>query len=338
MSRGASRPPVAARGSSLNKKALGVDALRAAMKTRQQLQLPLNEAVCVYDAAEELGLEVRFDPIPSMEGMYVKQTLAGSCPHILISSLRPAGRQAMTAAHELGHHVFGHGTRIDQYVKGVGTVGMAIVQSGAIPEGAISTADQEEFLADSFGAFFLMPKSAVERGFAMRNLDPAAAEPLEIFRVAGWLGVGYGALVMHMAISLKLISWRRAEALLTAKPKNLREELFGRPVAAELYVVDEAWTGRPVDLKVGDVAILPPATTVEPTTGRFSQQARLAPGVLTISPNGSTAFEATTPGLGRFAGQDWAAFVRVSQREFAGRNIYRHLEATDDDDDNTSGT
>jgi hypothetical protein len=267
-----------------------------------------------------------------MEGMYVKQTLHGVAPHILVSAIRPAGRQAMTAAHELGHHVFGHGTHIDQYVKGIGTIGCTVSPTSLGSDSSANCFEPEEFLADAFGAFFLMPKSAVERGFATRGLAASTSTPLEVFSVAGWLGVGYTTLVHHMCSSLKLISWARAQELITAKPKALRERVVGQSFSEDVYIVDAAWTGRPLDLKLGDVAIVPTQTSVEPTTGRFSSAPRSAPGLITSTASGLTMFASTGVGVGRLVGTDWAVFVRVAAREYAGRNLYRHFEDDSTDD------
>lgn len=320
------RPPnVGVRGT------LAKEALAAALKTRRRLNLALHEAVCAYDAAERLGVEVRFVPIPSMEGMYVRRTLEGTSPHILISAARPSGRQAMTAGHELGHHVFGHGTRIDQYLSGPAQVDQLQPKQSA--SRSRTAFEPEEFLAQTFGSYFLMPKSAVDRGFAVRHLAPAQATATEVFCVAGWLGVGYSALVHHMCWSLKLITWRHAEELLAIKLPRLREELLGRTIASDVYMVDSCWTGRPLDLKIGDIAIVPSGAVVESTTGVYAADPKHAPAVASTTRRGVRVVEATTTGLGRIAAGDWAVFVRVSEREYAGRNLYRHLSAVDSDDD-----
>jgi hypothetical protein len=318
------RPPsIGARG------ALAKQALASALKTRRKLKLDLHEAICVYDAAEHLGIEVRFVEIPSMEGMYVRKTLDGTSPHILVAAARPAGRQAMTAGHEIGHHVFGHGTRIDQYLKGSARVN----QAGSNPLANAHTFEPEEFLAQTFGSFFLMPKSAVDRGFAVRGLVPARATASEVFRVAGWLGVGYSALVHHMCWSLKLVSWRQAETLLAAKLPSLGEELVGSAIAGDVYVVDHNWTGRPLDLKVGDVAVVPSGAVVESSTGQYAADPKAPPAIASTTTQGVRVVEATSTGIGRIVAGDWAVFVRVAEREYAGRNLYRHLTADPDDAD-----
>ena len=321
------RPPsIGARG------ALAKEALASALKTRRKLKLDLHEAICVFDAAERLGIEVRFVEIPSMEGMYVRKTLDGTSPHILIAAARPAGRQAMTAGHEIGHHVFGHGTRIDQYLKGATRTN----QAGSNPPASMQAFEPEEFLAQTFGSFFLMPKSAVDRGFAVRNVVPARATPSEVFRVAGWLGVGYSALVHHMCWSLKLVSWRHAETLLAAKLPSLREELVGRAVSGDVYFVDHNWTGRPLDLKIGDVAVVPSGAVVEPSTGHHAAHQKVPPAIVSTTAQGVRLVEATSSGIGRIVAGDWAVFLRTAEREFAGRNAYRHLTAEPDDDDDSS--
>jgi len=74
----------------------------------------LRDAICVYDVAQSLGIEVRFVGIPSLEGMYWKKSPAT----ILLGAERPAGRQSFTCAHELGHHIFNHGNKIDGVLMG----------------------------------------------------------------------------------------------------------------------------------------------------------------------------------------------------------------------------
>ena len=96
-------------------------AAMVALRTRNKAGATLGQAICVYDLAEHLGIEVRFLDIPSMEGFYSKNP----GPLILLSTLRPAGRRVFTCAHELGHHVLGHGTRrhVHMYVVALEVTG-----------------------------------------------------------------------------------------------------------------------------------------------------------------------------------------------------------------------
>ena len=87
---------------------LAAKAYRAAMHLRSQTQRAANVPLCPFDLAGEIGIEVRFVDIPSLEAMYVDD----GTPKILIGADRPAGRQRFGCAHELGHHAFGHGTHV----------------------------------------------------------------------------------------------------------------------------------------------------------------------------------------------------------------------------------
>jgi Zn-dependent peptidase ImmA (M78 family) len=265
--------------------------------------------LCIYDAAENLSMEVRFVDIPSMEGMYVRNSGSNSQPIILVSALRPAGRQVSTTAHELGHHVFGHGTRIDEY----------IADADEQREG--NTLDCEEMIANMFAGFFLMPKAAVEHGFAARACAPVSATPRQVFAVAGWLGVGYGTLIHHMRSSLGMLSVGEAKRLLSIQPKRIRQEILGTTTMSDCFLIDHAWTGRPLDLQVGDAAIVSAGLEIEGSC--------LSLGPTTSE--GLRVVEAVTTGLGRLVDSTWATFARVRPRGFVGRSIFRHLESAEDE-------
>jgi hypothetical protein len=288
---------------------LARQALRAAIRTRIQLDVPPTEALCVYDAAERLGIEVRFVDIPSMEGMYVRNFGSTSQPIVLVSALRPAGRQASTTAHEIGHHAFGHGTRIDEYV------------AGADEQREGETLDFEEMIANMFAGFFLMPKAAVELGFAARGCAPATATPRQVFAVAGWLGVGYGTLIHHMRSSLGMLSFGEAKRLLSIQPKRIRQEILGTSTMSDCFLVDHAWAGRPLGLQVGDAALVSSGVEIERSCLSLGR----------ITPEGLRVVEAVATGLGRLVDSTWATFVRVRPRGFVGRSIFRHLESAEDE-------
>jgi len=289
---------------------LARQALRASIRLRIQLDVPSADALCVFDAAEKLEIEVRFVDVPSMEGMYVKSSESHLKPIILVSALRPAGRQATTTGHELGHHVFGHGTRIDQYVADVD-------ENSATPFG-----NEEEILANAFAGFFLMPKAAVEHGFKVRGFAPASATAHQVFEVAGWLGAGYGTLIHHMRSSLDLLNEHKAKTLLSIQPKRIRQELLGAALSSDCFIVDEKWSGRPVDLQCGDVALVKNDAWIDGNCLQLNGK----------TPGGHLIAKAVTTGIGRIVGPGWAVFARVRPREFVGRSIFRHLDSADDDD------
>jgi len=275
--------------------------MRAALKMRCSARIPFQDAVCVFDLAEELEVEVRFTDIPSMEAVYVKEP----GPVIVVSSLRPAGRRAFNCAHELGHHVFGHGSRVDEVRE----------------ENAPKRFDPEEFAADCFAGYLLMPKLAVCRGFAARKWTPQSATALQVYTVAGWLGVGYSTLISHMRSSLGLLGPPDTERLLATTPKQLRQAVLGDLGCGELVIADGQWTGRAIDVQVGDVIVAPRGTTVEGQCAEVLEDVKAGAVVA-----------ARSPGLGQVLDHTgWAAFVRVSRAGFVGRCAYRHFEEADDE-------
>ncbi len=250
----------------------------------------------------KLDIEVRFQAIPSMEGMYIK----GPPPVILVCSERPPGRQAYTCAHELGHHVFSHGLRVDECLT---------------PGTGVGSLSSEEWLADRFASFFLMPRYVVERAFVTRGWHWETCESSALYIVAGQLGVGYETLIQHMKWSLGMLTEGHAKAHLCVPPGELRETVLGGKITSHLLIVDRFWNSKiAADLQVGDWAILPRGTLTEQhvirTIGNHER------GVLV---------EARRPGTERAVSSDttWAVNMRVSRRSYVGRSLFRHLEDPD---------
>jgi Zn-dependent peptidase ImmA (M78 family) len=279
-------------------------AQRAALETRRRAGMDRDAPVCVFDLAESIGLEVKFRPETSLEGMYCK----GSPGVILVSAHRPPGRQAFSCAHELGHHTFGHGTRVDEYLA-----------DGCRP----GRDDPEERLADFYAAHLLMPIAAVRRAFVSRGWDVGSCTPEQAYIVACYLGVGYNALINHLRWTVRLISPQQSERLQSRSPKQLRQSLLGESIAGQVVVVDTNWVGRAVDLEVGDRAILPAGVRTEGGSIRV-----VAEGL------GRTIAEATRAGISRIesgTGQ-WAVYVRVARRKYVGRNCFRFNEDPDENE------
>jgi hypothetical protein len=282
---------------------LARDALQRAHANRTEAGVPTHLPVCVFDLATERGIDVWFKALPSMEGMYCRKPT----PAMVVSSLRPAGRQVYTGGHELGHHEYGHGFHVDQLIE----------------DGRRDDCD-EEFLADCFAGFLLMPKAAVVRGFARRGWTPASPTAEQVFTVAGWLGVCYDALLTHMEASLGLLDRLRAAALRRETPRKIKTRLLDTDCTGELIVADEHWEGRAIDIQVGDAVLATANVVVEHAGVAASQQTLFG-----------TVLRGTAPGLGRVCdpATGWSSFVRVSRRGYVGRARFRHLEEVDDEDD-----
>ncbi len=274
--------------------------MAAALRTRLSLGFGLDHAICVYDLAEKLGIEVRFLDIPSMEGMYT----SASDPTIIISSLRPPGRRAFTCAHELGHHNRGHGVQIDEFVE----------------QWDKARFNPKEFEADCFAGALLMPKMAVSKAFAVRGWSMERCTPEQIYMVAGYFGVGYGTLVQHLSSALQVLPDARARALLKVSPRKAQSLLLGWQTTDSVKVVDAHWMGRAVDVELGDLIFVPSGAQSDGACVESSSDVEHG-----------RLFRAARPGIGRLeAGTAWSAFVRVSRRDYVGRALYRHWEEAGD--------
>jgi len=272
-----------------------------ALRVRASVHVKPWDAIDIFDLTHQIGVEVRFAKIASMEGMYLRQ----DAPTILVASERPAGRQRFSCAHELGHHVFGDGSRVDELFD---------------PKSK-KELSEEEIRADMFAGMLLMPKSAVDRAFSSRKLNPETANPVEFFRVACALGVGYSTLARHLHYALRAITEERLAAIERCTPKKIREAVLGQSAAEELILVDDQWAGRPVDASVRDFLLFPQGSSAEGAC--FELRGNLKEGTL---------FQAVTPGVGRVESPSgWAAFMRVSREHYEGRSIFRHLEEVEHD-------
>lgn len=240
--------------------------------------------------------------IPSLEGMYSKDR----GPAIIVSTERPVPRQVFTAAHELGHHEFGHGTRADEYLE------------TPPPDNGF---DPDEFAADMFAAHFLMPPAAVRAGFAARGVTIPDATHIDVYAVATWLGVGYETLIMHLELTLRLLPARRATELRKSSPKSIREELLGGNIVPHLVIGGPFYTGRTVDLRVGDGVLVPFDSTEE--GGRVAIQSVAGGYRLAIAQRRGVG-RIETPSTG------WSGFVRVMPRNYEEQSRFRFDEDPDE--------
>lgn len=279
---------------------LARSAARAAARIRADLGVGPAEGVCPFDLAEGLEVPVRLVALPSLEGMYSPEPR----PTIILSVQRPPGRQRFTCAHEIGHHVFEHGTRIDE-----------------LDDAAAESWSPEEFVAQRFAAALLMPKLAVESAFAKRGWPIADPDPEAVFAVAQELGVGYTTLIGHLERTLGRLPSGAADGLRRLRLPQLRNRLAGFDVDHDAFVVDQHWGRRTIDVHVGDVVLLPTTAEVEGRCAstverpiRHLLAVETGVGTVSVSSDGSPL-----P-------------LRVCRREFTGLARYRHLEEVSDDE------
>lgn len=292
----------------MNRTELAKQALEKSLEIREEYGYDFRSPLCVYELAEKARVTVRFIDDVSMEGVYAALVK----PKILISSLRPAVRRVFTCAHELGHHFFGHGSTIDELQDEV--------ESGEF--------QPQEFLANTFAGFLLMPAQGVKRAFSSRRLDIRTATPEQMYGVACSFGVGYETLIGHLEYSLKLLTTDRATILRRTKLPKIRVRILNSNIPGHLIVVDRNYLLTTVDAEAGNNA--EPGNLVILPEGATSDGDQVE--LIERGPNG-TLYRAVRPGLARVTlpTNDWGVVVRVSRYQYAGLAQYRHLEETPDE-------
>jgi Zn-dependent peptidase ImmA (M78 family) len=290
----------------LSRTTLAREANEKAAELRDELEIASNAPLCVFDVCARLDLPVRVQFVDiSMEGLYVRSKR----PLIQVSALRPLPRRVTNCAHELGHHAFGHGSTIDELQE----------EHAENP-----VFNPNEFLANAFAGFFLMPLLAVRRAFTLRGWRPETATAEQCFVVACSLGVGQETLIQHMAYGLRIISAAQAQTLLRTRLPAIRRGLLGNHAAERLLVVDRHHAMPTADTEVGTHVLLPAGTEAE-----FDGLS-----LLTDLPAGRL-FLAQRPGLVRAFDPSgaWAVVIRISRYQYVGWSQNRHLELEEGDDE-----
>ena len=249
-----------------------------------------------------LNVIVRFNNI-NMEGMYQR----GTPPRIHLSARRPLPRRTYNCAHELAHHVFGHGSSIDE-----------------LREDAKQNPweDPKEFLADVFAGFILMPTMGMRRAFAMRGWVPETTTATQMFIIACEFGVGYRTLLTHLSISLNMISREFATKLKRISPRSLRADILGVSTPEPLIAADHYHARPTLDAEVGMLMLLPKGTEMKGAV--LNHEHDLTTGRL---------FRAVRPGIAQVIADrvGWSAFVRVAPEAYVGLAQFRHLEKDSDE-------
>jgi Zn-dependent peptidase ImmA (M78 family) len=282
----------------VDRKTLARQGIQAASDLRSRLDFDPFGPVDPHRAAQLLGVKVVYLRT-SMEGFYCKMRP----PKILLSSVRPVPRRAFTCAHELGHHIFGHGSTVDQLQE----------------DGRADSDKPEEILANAFAAFFLMPSVGLRGAFARRGWACDSATPLQVYTVACQFGVGYRTLVSHLSYALRDITVAHRKELERWTPQRIRRELLDEEYDS-FVVVDRENEAAFIDVEIGAAVILPLKCEVDGPALRHVRSLDTA-----------ELFVATRRGRATVTGTHASFEVRVMPKEYEGAAINRFLEDPDED-------
>lgn len=274
---------------------LAQEAMHASIEVRFDTGVGVEEPMCAYSACERLGVPVRFVDF-NLEGIY-----RPGPPKILLSAFRPLGRRNFNCAHEQGHWYFKHAATLDELADSLQQY---------------NDETPEEVLANAFAGHLLMPALGIRRAFARRNVKAAAASPEQILAIASEFGVSYAALVTHLAVSLRDISFERREELLRGR-MALKQLLAPHSVTGPVALLDEEFSAPTLDVEVEHTLVAPAGAIAHCDT-----LARIGDTAL------GTLFQVVKRGRAELhlPGTAWSASIRIAPKNFVGLAKYRHLE------------
>ncbi|MFC4213415.1 ImmA/IrrE family metallo-endopeptidase [Pedobacter lithocola] len=277
-----------------------IAATKQAEHLRLRFSLKSFQSVDIYDLCDKLEVTVRFVDV-NMEGMYFIDENKKH-PTIFISNLRPLPRRNFTCGHELGHHLFGHGSKMDA------------LSSTGVEQASYNT---EERLVDTFSGALLMPIGGISAEFNRRNIHPDTANVLDFYKISSLFGVGYRTLISHCKVN-GLIKDLQMINLLKFTPSKILKKLYPNGEQnTHFKIFDGKSKVGPVDLEVGNYLFLPPDCNVDGDHLSLIDQT-----------NYGNIFCANKPGIVRVFSheRDFGFFTRIQKLGYVGLAEYRHLE------------
>ena len=279
---------------------IATSGIKKADSLRAELGLNMFQPVNIYDTCLYLEIDVRFRRI-NMEGMYISSDVPANS-YILLSSLRPFSRKVFSCAHELGHHLYGHGSKID------------MIKEGGSEEGAYN---DDERVVDIFASALLMLIPGIQLEFKKRNWDLNTATPMQFFTISSVFGVGYSTLIYNCTLN-RLISRAKLNELARYSPSNLlRKILKGEKRTGHLKIIDSKYKQSIVDTEVSGYLYVPKGIELEGDHMEYVSETK----------NG-VCYKALRPGILRAHSRvnDQNYFIRIQNFEYEGISEYRHLE------------
>lgn len=187
------------------------EAMIVAFEAHESLAIDTFARIDVFDAMAASGLRLVFRDLKDSAALYFPARLGGT-PGAIINALHPLALQRYSAAHEYGHHLFGHG---EQIVR------------NAEPRATGSPLAPVEKLAEAFAAWFLMPPEAADAALERLGISQITRS-LDAYALALRLGTSFSATCTHLP-SLKLVPGGTAEQWRALALKSLKQELTASP-------------------------------------------------------------------------------------------------------------
>jgi len=218
--------------------------------------------VDVFAALDTAGVTMIGKDLGGPFGIYVSPQDDG--PGVLLNTRYDETALRQTAAHELGHHVFEHGTQADEHIDSLETLGRR-------------SWPKHEMVAEAFAAWFLMPPAAIDTALGALGIRRVTG-PAHVYQLSLWLGTSFRGTVRHLA-NLRRISQQQAAIWIEASPAALRRPLDAARPSARHWRLGPAAADRVVHVRAGD------QLTID-LGGRDLHAARALPTGVTVLPDG----------------------------------------------------
>lgn len=261
----------------------------AAAKAHSRLGVDVGEyPVNVSKAIDTAGLSLMRRPLPRLFGVYIE---ANGNRGVMVNSIMTRATRRHTAAHELGHHEFGHRPDPARQCSIEGPAAGAAGTVGA--QGRVRAQGQVEMSAEAFAAWFLMPRRAVISALTDLGIDQVTSAA-EVYQLSLLLGTTYRATCRHLA-NVRFATKPDTDAWARMQPGRLK-----RSVAAEVGVTLDStfemdvWdlrtaSGARVEASIGDLLVLP---------ADLLPAAEQAAGLTVVIADGATATVECTSAMG----------------------------------------
>jgi Zn-dependent peptidase ImmA (M78 family) len=227
----------------MNWQTANATAMLRAPQVHRDLGIDRTGYVDVFAALLAAGVDCLARPMPKLFGFYFGPDDSG--PGVLLNASLDEIGLRHTAAHELGHHVFNHGSRADTDLD----------IAGLQPQRVWTAVEKQ---AESFAAWFLMPPPAVDAALRRIGIEQVQ-QPEQAYEVARWLGTYYAGTVRHLH-RLKKIDAKAAASWPRIPPQRLRARLH-RPTlekpTSQLFLVRPSAQCGTLHVAAGDLLLLP---------------------------------------------------------------------------------
>lgn len=211
------------------------DASMAAARAHARLKLPLDRPIDIFGVVQQLGIWLKTEPLGNLFGFYLRH---GQATGIVLNSRHPEDLQRYTCAHELGHHLLGHQSHLDD--------------SGDVNR---LNGPLQEQAAQVFAGSFLMPLGLVNRLLRAHDLVGRPLSPVDAYKLSRDMDVSYTACIWRLR-ALDLLGPTTARAYVREGAATAKADLRGdEPIEdarADVYVIDELADDLALTVRVGD--------------------------------------------------------------------------------------